>query len=81
MDRGEIPDALNPLTNMYRVEVHNGQTWADGIRFNKNTQVPEFCRLARADQFGDPRDALRFCQQAARICGGTLRVARVPADA
>ena len=69
------------MTNMYRVEVHNGQVWADGIRFNKNTQVPEFCRLAKADQFGDPRDALRFRQQAARICGGTLRVARVPVDA
>ena len=69
------------MTNMYRVEVHNGQTWADGIRFNKNTQVPEFCRLARADQFGDLRDAMRFRLQATRLCGGTLRVARVHSDA
>ncbi len=65
---------------MYRVEVHNGQTWADGIRFNENSRVPEFCSMARADQLSIT-DARQLRDQAISLCGGTLRVKKVLADA
>jgi len=67
----------NPMT--YRVEVHNGQTWAHGIRIN-DRRLPEFCRMANADQLSIT-GARQLRDQATRLCGGTLRVKKVPADA
>jgi hypothetical protein len=64
----------------YRVEVHNGQTWANGIRFNENSRVPEFCSMARADRLSIT-GARQLRDRAIRLCGGTLRVKKVPADA
>jgi hypothetical protein len=63
----------------YRVEVHNGQTWAHGIRIN-DRQLPEFCSMARADQLSIT-GARQLRARAIRLCGGTLRVKKVPADA
>ena len=63
----------------YRVEVHDGKNWkAFGIRINPNSKVSEFCGLMFADQFTSQADAIQLRDKAARLCGGTLRVAKVP---
>jgi hypothetical protein len=64
---------------MYRVEVHNGQTWAHGIRIN-DSRLPEFCSMASADQLSIT-GARQLRDRAIRLCGGTLRVKKVPVDA
>ena len=63
----------------YRVEVHNGQTWAHGIRIN-DRRLPEFCSMASADQLSIT-GARQLRDRATRLCGGTLRVKKVPVDA
>jgi hypothetical protein len=63
----------------YRVEVHNGQTWAHGIRIN-DRRLPEFCSMARADQLS-VTGARQLRDRSIRLCGGTLRVKKVPVDA
>ncbi len=72
-----IPSLSNPMT--YRVEVHNGQTWAHGIRIN-DRRLPEFCSMASADQLSIT-GARQLRDRAIRLCGGTLRVKKVPVDA
>jgi hypothetical protein len=72
------PSPSIPMT--YRVEVHNGQAWVNGIRFNENSRVPEFCSMARANRLS-LAGARQLRDQAIRLCGGTLRVKKVPANA
>ena len=64
-------------TITYRVEAHDGNRWSFGIRMNDNSRVPEFCGLSSADRFNSRVKAWRLRDQAARLCGGTLRVAAV----
>ncbi|MCE2836580.1 MAG: hypothetical protein LW834_06430 [Cyanobium sp. 49614_E6] len=63
--------------HLYQVEAHDGKSWAFGIRVNANNLLPEFCALAKADRFTSQAEALRLRDLAARLCGGSLRVARV----
>jgi hypothetical protein len=65
----------------YRVEAHNGSCWNFGIRINDNSRLPEFCSLTFAEHFGTRAEAMALRSQAARLCGGTLRVATVRDDA
>lgn len=62
----------------YRVEAHDGSRWGFGIRISANSRLPEFCGLAFADQFLTRAEAFKLRDEAARLCGGTLRVASVP---
>lgn len=68
------------MTTTYRVEAHNGTTWGFGIRMSANSRLPEFCGLMFADQFNSRADAMHLRDEAARLCGGTLRVAAVRID-
>jgi len=65
------------MTITYRVEAHDGNCWGFGIRINDNSRMPEFCGLALAEQFENRADAFNLRDQAVRLSGGTLRVARV----
>ena len=65
------------MTTTYRVEAHDGNRWGFGIRVNDNSKMPEFCGLTLAEQFQSRAEAMRLRDQAARLCGGSLRVARV----
>lgn len=62
----------------FRVEAHDGQSWSFGIRRNPDTRLPEFCALDDAPQFETRREAVTFHACAECICGGTLRVQRIP---
>lgn len=68
-------------TTTYRVEAHDGNRWGFGIRMNDNSRLPEFCSLYAAARFNSRAEAWRLRDQAARLCGGTLRVAAVRDDA
>ena len=63
------------MTVSYRVEAHDGSSWGFGIRVSPNTGVPEFCALSDSDRFDTRADASGLRDAAARLCGGTLRVA------
>lgn len=65
------------MTTTYRVEVHDGNRWGFGIRNSANSKLPEFCGLAFADRFQTRAAAMQLRDKAARLCGGTLRVARI----
>jgi hypothetical protein len=65
------------MATTYRVEAHNGNRWGFGIRVNDNSKMPEFCSLPSAEQFLTRRQAMQLRDEAARLCGGSLRVARV----
>ena len=65
------------MATTYRVEAHNGTGWGFGIRMNDNSRAPEFCSLMFADQFNSRAEAMHLRDEAARLCGGTLRVAAV----
>lgn len=59
----------------YRVEAQDSTAWSFGVRMNPDKRVPEFCSLALADQFDTRYEAELLKEKAARLCGGTLRVA------
>jgi hypothetical protein len=61
----------------YRVEAHDGKRWSFGIRVNDNSRLPEFCSLSFAKHFLTRAEAFELRDEAARLCGGTLRVAKV----
>jgi hypothetical protein len=65
------------MTRLFRVEVHDGNGWRFGIRMNDNKRIPEFCGLMFADHFFTRAEALKLKADALRLCGGTLRVARI----
>jgi hypothetical protein len=65
------------MITAYRVEAHNGNRWGFGIRVNENSKMPEFCCLTLAEQFQSRAEAMHLRDEAARLCGGSLRVARV----
>jgi hypothetical protein len=65
----------------YRVEANDGSRWSFGIRTNDNSRLPEFCGLTFAEHFKTRAEAMALRDQAARLCGGTLRVATVRDDA
>ena len=67
------------MNTTYRVEAHDGKRWGFGIRVNPNSRIPEFCGLAAALEFDSRIEAMRLRDEAARLCGGTLRVARINA--
>jgi hypothetical protein len=67
------------MTTAYRVEAHDGNRWGFGIRLSSNSNLPEFCGLTFADHFPTRAGAMRLRDEAARLCGGSLRVARVQA--
>jgi hypothetical protein len=62
----------------YRVEALDAdKRWSFGIRINPNSRIPEFCDLDAAPEFDSRAEAFRLRDEAARLCGGTLRVAIV----
>ena len=63
------------MATTYRVEAHDGTRWSFGIRTSANSRLPEFCGLMFADEFTSRADAMHLRDEAARLCGGTLRVA------
>ena len=65
------------MTTAYRVEAHDGSRWGFGIRISSNSRLPEFCGLSFADHFLTRADAMRLRDEAARLCGGSLRVASI----
>jgi len=65
------------MATAYRIEAHDGSRWAFGIRRSKNSKLPEFCGLTFADQFPDRAEAFQLRDEAARLCGGSLRVASI----
>jgi hypothetical protein len=65
------------MTTTYRVEAHDGNRWGFGIRISSNSKLPEFCGLSFANHFSTRDEAMRLRDEAARLCGGSLRVARV----
>jgi hypothetical protein len=65
------------MSTTYRVEAHDGKRWGFGIRMNDDSRVPEFCSLMFADQFNSRAEAFKLRDLAARLAGGSLRVARV----
>ena len=65
------------MNTTYRVEAHDGKGWGFGIRVNDNSGLPEFCSLTFAEHFLTRAEAFRLRDEAARLCGGTLRVAKV----
>jgi hypothetical protein len=65
------------MNDAYRVEAHDGKRWSFGIRVNFNSRIPEFCDLGAALEFNSRAEAYRLRDEAARLCGGTLRVAIV----
>ena len=69
------------MTSTFRVEAHDGKAWSFGIRMNHNSRMPEFCSLMFADQFTSRAEAFKLRDQAARLAGGSLRVAAVCDDA
>jgi len=61
------------MTNQYRVEVQDGAgKWSFGIRRENN--LPQFCSVQLADTCDSPIEAACLKAEAARICGGTLRI-------
>jgi hypothetical protein len=75
---GSIPSLrITTMDNTYRVEAHDGSRWGFGIRRGSNSRLPEFCGLAFADQFRTRAEAFQLRDEAARLCGGSLRVASV----
>lgn len=68
------------MATTYRVEAHDGSRWDFGVRISSSSRLPEFCGLAFADQFLTRRQAMRLLYEAARLCGGSLRVAKVQDD-
>ena len=69
------------MITTYRVEAHDGKRWSFGIRINPNSRMPEFCDLCAAPEFDSRSEAMSLRDDAARLCGGTLRVTRVSANA
>ena len=69
------------MATTYRVEAHDGTRWGFGIRMNDNSRMPEFCSLTFADHFNTRAEAFQLRDLAARLAGGTLRVAAVRDDA
>jgi len=67
------------MNTTYRVEAHDGKRWSFGIRVNPNSHLPEFCGLDVALEFDSRIEAMQLRDDAARLCGGTLRVARIHA--
>jgi hypothetical protein len=65
------------MTATYRVEAHDGSRWGFGIRISSNSRLPEFCCLTFADHFLTRAEAMRLRDEAARLCGGSLRVASI----
>jgi hypothetical protein len=65
------------MTVTYRVEAHDGNSWAFGVRVNPNSRVPEFCSLSSAESFDTRGDAFALLDLALIACGGTLRVVRL----
>ena len=65
------------MTCLFRVEAHDGNGWRFGIRMNGNKRLPEFCGLTFAEHFVTRAEALKLKADASRLCGGTLRVARI----
>jgi hypothetical protein len=65
------------MATTYRVEAHDGNRWGFGVRINGNSRMPEFCGLLSAEQFLTRRQAMRLRDEAARLCGGSLRVTRI----
>jgi hypothetical protein len=65
------------MTTADRVEAHDGNRWGFGIRISSNSKLPEFCGLSFANHFSTRDEAMRLRDEAARLCGGSLRVARV----
>jgi hypothetical protein len=66
------------MSTLYRVEAHDGNRWSFGV-ITAGSSVPKFCSLAQADT-GTRAEMEALKEEAARLCGGTLRVARVPLD-
>ena len=64
------------MTTTYRVEAHDGRSWSFGININPNTRLPQFCHLDNA-LISSLSEARILKADAARICGGTLRVRKV----
>lgn len=62
------------MATTYRIEAHDGSRWAFGIRRSNNSKLPEFCGLTFADQFQSRAEAFQLRDEAARLCGGSLRV-------
>jgi hypothetical protein len=67
------------MNTAYRVEAHDGKRWSFGIRISSNSNLPEFCGLDAAPEFDSRAEAMQLRDDAARLCGGTLRVARIHA--
>jgi hypothetical protein len=67
------------MPSTYRVEAHDGKRWSFAIRISSTSNLPEFCGLDAALKFDSRAEALRLRDDAARLCGGTLRVARIHA--
>jgi hypothetical protein len=61
----------------YTVQMHDGRTWDSfGIRLDPDKRIPVACHPDRAAT-GSRKEMVRLKEDAARICGGTLRVALV----
>ena len=71
--------APTTMGTTYRVEAHDGKRWSFGV-ITAGSSVPKFCSVDRADT-GTRAEMDALMDKAARLCGGTLRVARVPANA
>ena len=69
------------MAHTYRVEAHDGKRWSFGIRINPNSRIPEFCDLGAAPEFDSRSEAMSLLDDADRLCGGSLRVVRVSANA
>jgi hypothetical protein len=64
----------------YTVQMHDGHSWDSfGIRLDPNRRVPVGCSPFSADT-GSREEMEQLMEFANRVCGGTLRVAEVPAD-
>jgi len=74
---GSHPLATTDMITAYRVEAHDGKRWSFGIRINPNSRIPEFCDLDAAPELDSRAEAFRLRDEAARLCGGTLRDAKV----
>lgn len=59
------------MTTSYRVEAHDGTRWSFGIELRNN--LPQFCGLEYAPVMS-LAEARKLKRDAARVCGGTLRV-------
>lgn len=63
----------------YMVQMHDGRNWHHfGIRMDPNTRLPTGCSALLADT-GSKSEMEDLKAFADRVCGGSLRVAKVPA--